>query len=256
MLWRNQPIIANNPSKGGANATLHCTGPSAIQNLPIRIHPAIKIRHADQKLTQVFRFQQTGSLPVSLAYPKVAHPHSPWQWLLSPMTTTPKPPRWASLKFNRPKRTTGETIWGWFESWGLAPQTLCISVFQKNQPIQTKQNKTSLFYCVGNPCLWVRHHKYTLENPHGTQKYGGLVQIIFLFNWLIYRFKSHSFWVQWFDNWFMIQNFGSTFILIHPLGILKLTVNPNFSHMFDSERLMAPFSSTQLPSHISLQVEL
>ena len=36
MLWRNQPIIANNPSKGGANATLHCTGPSAIQNLPIR----------------------------------------------------------------------------------------------------------------------------------------------------------------------------------------------------------------------------
>jgi len=112
MLWRNQPIIANNPSKGGANATLHCTGPSAIQNLPIRIHPATKIRHADQKLTQVFRFQQTGSLPVSLAYPKVAHPHSPWQWLLSPMTTTPKPPRWASLKFNAPKTETGETIWG------------------------------------------------------------------------------------------------------------------------------------------------
>ncbi len=34
MLWRNQPTIANNPSNGGANATLHCTGPSAIQNLP------------------------------------------------------------------------------------------------------------------------------------------------------------------------------------------------------------------------------
>lgn len=53
--------------------------------------------HAAQNNTSPFRqFTQPPTIlkpAVSLAYPKVAHLHSPWQWLLSPMTATPKPPR-------------------------------------------------------------------------------------------------------------------------------------------------------------------
>ena len=133
-------------------------------------HPLPSIPPATKnQASQVSGFNKLG---VSLAYPKVAHPHSPWQWLLSPMTTTPKPPRWASLKFNRPKTHNRRNNSGLLRKLRFGPPKPCgSSVFQKINPIQTKQDETSCFFVLGNPCLWVRHHNYTLENQHGTQKW-------------------------------------------------------------------------------------
>ena len=196
LLWRNQPIIANNPSKGGANATLHCTGPSAIQNLPIRIFDGCFFFDVFERYVKYCK--NTCSSKWAIPFLQFLQPlkirhlkfqvstnwESPWptqRWLILTAHGNGYCHQWQqrqnrqdgqALSSTDRKRTTGETIRGCFESWGLAPPNpVGLPYFKKS--IQFKRNKTKqvVFFVLGNPCLWVRHHNYTLENQHGTQKW-------------------------------------------------------------------------------------
>ena len=52
-----------------------------------------------------------------------------------------------ALNSTHRKRTTGETIRGGFESWGLVPPNpVHFPYFKKINPIQTKQDETSCFF--------------------------------------------------------------------------------------------------------------